>query len=391
VIRAIVFGTLALLALPCAASARSGPLGTPPAKQLTLRLPDLPGYSIERTGPDDTCSALLFVDEVPRDMRRLERRVVADECTVLTEQMWSAAGAPPAPADVLSAAFTTAGTSGAASLLDRPRGTVASVSPLHRSAWTLAPAPATIGEETMLLHARGNAGFGDEGPSVAVLWRSGPVVALIAITGLRGYVAEQTALRLATAQQARVAAPMPLLPSDFDDSEVGLHDPRLDVPVWWTGRDFRAPHLRHVQLLSSVSADSTARSYGDRVTLKYGLNENWPAFEITLMHPSAFERPAVRRDLRSIERDRCIRSQRFTAPTGRATLYSKRRHCRTNAIVDPPMAIVRRPDVGLVVGCSDCIAVQRRYYPLQRFASPAAVRAIVRALRPREPEVARLP
>lgn len=384
--RALLGAALAVVAIPCGASARGAQADTPSARQLTLRLPDLPGYAIERTGPDDTCSALLFADEVPRGIRRLERRVVTEECTVLMEHMWSAPGAPPAPTEVLSVAFTTSAASHAAALLDRPRGTAASVASLRRRAWTLDPAPAQVGDETVLLRARGSAGFGGDGPSVAVLWRSGPVVALVAVTGLRGDTAEQTVLRLAAAQQARIATLTPVLASDYDDSEVGLHDPRLDVPVWWTGREFKGPRLRRVRLLSSVSADSTAHRYGERVTLTYGLNESWTAFEITLIHPSAFERRAVRRDLRSIERDRCVRIERFAAPAGRATLYSKRRHCRTDVIVDPPVAILRRPDVVLVVGCAGCIAVQRRLRPLQHYASRAALRTIVHALRPRAAE-----
>jgi len=374
---------LAACALVLAAA--SAGAATPSAKQLTLRLPDVPGYAIERTGPGDTCSVLNFVSDVPRDILQLERRVVTGECTVLLEHMWTASGAPRAPTEVLSAAFRTTAESGAAALLDRPRGTVASVAALPRPAWTVDRTPATIGEQTVLLHAPGSAGFDDEGPTVAVLWRSAPAVGLVAVTGLRRDAGERIALRLAAVQQARIATPTPLIASDFDDTEVGLHDPRLDVPVWWTSRDFEAPHLRHVRLLSSVSAEPDHRRHGERVTLTYGLNKNWPAFEIMHLHPSIFERRHWRRLLREVEHDRCIRVQRFEAPAGTATLYTGRRHCRTDLPTDPPVAIVRRPDVVLMIGCSACYAVQRRYYPLQHYASAAATRAIVRALRPREP------
>jgi len=74
-----------------------------------------------------------------------------------------------------------------------------------------------------------------------------------------------------------------------------------------------------------------------------------------------------------------------------ATLYIGRLHCRTDLMTDQPVAIVQRTDVVLMIGCSDCYAVRRGYYPLKRYGSPAAVRAIVRALRLREPRPSATP
>ena len=378
-----LFAPLAAFALASAAApAGAASTNGPSAKQLTLRLADVPGYAIERTGPDDTCSAPVFVSDVRRDVLRLLRRSWRDGCNLMLTRTWTVPGAQPGPSSLQSVAEILVDPDAASALLRRPRAFASSVVPIPHSAWRARKATAAIGDATRLLRAGGSTDS-DERRGTAVLWRTGSVIAVVYAAGCDQVACEREAVRLATVQQSRIAAPTAVLPSAFDDSEVGLEDPRLDVPVWWTGRDFRAPGLRRVRLLSSTSAEPEARRYGERVTLTYGLNESWPAFQIELSHPSGLERRAVRRDLRALARDRCIRVERFAAPAGTATLYVRRRNCEADFAIGHAAAILRRPDVTITASC-DCLAVLRRYRPLHRYGTAAAVRTIVRALRLRE-------
>ena len=361
-------------------AAHAGSTDAPKAKQLTLRLSDVPGYVLERTGPDPTCSLPVFVNEVRRDVLRLEQRFWIDGCNILLDRAWAAPGVATAPQHLQSVTEILRTPEAAAALLARPRGFAASVIDLEQSAWTQLETTASIGDETRLLRTA-QVPSGDGRHGVAVLWRSGSIVALVLATGGDATACEQAALRLAAIQQARIANPTPLLPGDFDDLEVPLDDPRLDVPIVWVGRELDSGSwLPRVHLQTLEPLDAADRRQGLRAAMTYGLRRDVVAFQLLLAHPSLFDRPPVRRELRNLRRDRCVRTERVVLTDGTATLYARRPRCRARAL-EGEFAIVRLRGVRISIlpeyGCPDCVDV------VTPWASDAGVRAVLRALRPR--------
>jgi hypothetical protein len=377
--RVAVATALALATATAAPAAAAEPAG----EQLTLRLPDVPGYAIERTGPDDTCSAPVFLGDVAREVRRLYRRHWRDGCNVLLDRVWSATDAPASPRRLQSVASVLSDPAAAAALLARPRKLASSLVPVPHDVWREEATTVAIGEETRLLRLRGAPVHYGERSGVAVLWRSGAVLALVLAVGADAEAVEQAALRLAAVQQARIATPTPLRPGDFDDLEVPLDDPRLGVPVWWVGRELDGGPRRPPVRLQPQEEELTRadRRQGLHAVLTYGPREEVTAFQLSLFDPAgAGQATPVRRELRRIRRDRCIRSEQVTLAEGGATLFARRRGCQTSAIAGP-VAIARLPGVRVAVvpehGCKGCTDVVTRY------ASEAGVRAVLRALRPR--------
>lgn len=370
--------TLVLLAaVPAAAE-------PPDPAPLTLRLPDLgPGYVMNDTGSsaaDDACTRLvLSARGLSRTVHRIGRFPYRS-CWMSFARAWTPPDTLPGPDYVDSIGFAFDDPQGAQALLAHPRAIPALLLSVAPRQLRVAEQVPEIGEEAVLLRLGGRGLLS----VVIVVWRTGSTVGMIGATEIRGADAnEESALRLAAVQQARIAAPTPLLASDFDDLEVPLDDPAIDVPIHWVGRDLdRRPRFPRVRLQTVEPLALPDRRAGLRAVLTYGPHEEVTAFRLVLFHPRAFARPALARELAVMRRDRCARVIRISLADGGATLYATKRGCRSRTL-DGTIALVRLPGVRIVVepvhGCAECTDV------VTRWSSPAGVRAIVRALRIREP------
>ncbi len=359
----------AACALAAAAPAAPAPAAPLSPDQLTLRLPDLPGY--ENMFEDCAPVRLRGDDAVELGLRDVGRNPHRG-CYMTYERLWTAPGRQRGPVLVGSGAFVFDDVESAQAALAEAPGITALVTGDVRSSFkAVEPTPA-IGDEAVLLRDTAANGY--------VVWRSGTVLALVRTAFSYGRGDElQAAREAATAQQARIVAPTASQPSDFDDLEVWLDDPRLDVPVWWAERTLdggaRLPRAR-LQMVERLNED------GLRLALTYGPREDVTAFVLTVAHPRAFAEPPVRRELRRIRRDRCTRVERIGLPGGSATVYTPEHGCRGGEL-DGPAALVRLPRVRIGIspeyGCAECTDV------VTPWASEAGVRAVVRALRPRTP------
>ncbi|HEU4701911.1 MAG TPA: hypothetical protein VFS37_05455 [Conexibacter sp.] len=247
----------------------------------------------------------------------------------------------------------------------------------------VAPGPA-IGDQAVLLRSADG--------SAAVLWRSGPVLAgLLAAQSLlrRRAVDVQATLDLATLQQARIAAPTPLLPADNEGGAVALDDPGLELPVWWLGGTLpkrgRLPELR---LRGSLPASLLGNVPDAGPILFYSRGRGRAHVTVSLVHPRFMRRPAVRRDLRRLRRDRCSQIRHLRLRRGRATIFHRSPRCpklderKTPDALDDAIAVVVLPGVVAFVAADDCVSC---HGPVSRYESIAGMRRIVRALRLREP------
>jgi hypothetical protein len=357
-----------LLLVSLAACALASGMATAPAiaaptdaAPLLLRLPDL-GPSYEHVD--------VFGPSCPVTLRDADRG-----CSVSFQRLWAVPGELPGPAYVTSAAFMFATPDLAQAAAARPRDVLASLTMSSARGFTpVEPAPA-IGDEAALLQTAGTA-------RGAVVWRSGPVVGVVIVNaGFGGGAISGEAVRLAGVQQARMAAPTPLLPADFDDLEVLLDNPRLDVPVYWLGRSLpgrgRLPSLRLVTVTPAENADVRK---GIRLDMSYrGSHGKAPTITVGLQRPRPL---ADRRGLRQLARLPCARSERVPLRNGHATLIGPVRGCKGWLFPLYGFALVRLPDVTVVVGVGgDEVCC---YGPAIRYGLRPGMRRLVRALQLRE-------
>lgn len=357
---------LPLAACVLALGAVSPPATGAPADPalLLLRLPDLgPGYE--------------HVD-FPNPSCELSLQGADHGCGVSFQQLWTIPGESAGPAYVESAAFTFATPERAHAAFGRPRDIAASLfmfSAPHLS--LVEPAPA-VGDEAILMQT------GRAERSLAV-WRSGSVVGVvIASAPYRGGPSSAQAVQLAGAQQARIATPAPLLPADFDDIEVLLDNPRLDVPVYWLGRSFtkqgRLPALR---LIDVTPAENFEMRSGSRLDMTYGGSRGEATVTVGLQRPRPL---ADRRSLRQLVHFPCAGSERIPLRDGHATLIRPVRGCKEGwPSPIPAIAIASLPGVTAVVAlgadeetCAHC------YGPVARYARRAGMHRLLHALHLRE-------
>ncbi len=107
-----------------------------------------------------------------------------------------------------------------------------------------------------------------------------------------------------------------------------------------------------------------------RVVLSYGRRMSDAYVE--LLEPGAPGKPAARRELRRFRRTGCNRSAPLPLASGRATVYWQARHCSSRRVA--PFAVVEWAGAVAIVTAEP-----------GPYDSLAGMRAIVRALRIREP------
>jgi hypothetical protein len=368
VIRLLAIVAACATLLTAAAQAGAAP---PAPRALTLRLADFgPGYYL----PWGRC----FAEPMLADSLRFANR----NCVIAFAPAWTSPGAARGPGFVMSAAVVFKTPKRAAAVLAYPRLVASLVfDPSREDFEVMAPAPA-IGDEAALLRASDG--------SAVVVWRSGAALAAVLVGhGLQehgGEIDPQVALALAATQQARIASPTPLLPSDDDASEVPLDDPGLGMPVYWLGHEL-PPRGDLPALTFSISLPAKQAGGGPvGPYLLYGRRgDHAGVIVILLARREVLRRPSFRRELRQLK-EPCAHVERLTLPTGRATIYWRGPQCpeldvrKTPDAFDDANAIAILPEVVVFVsadGCVDC------HGPISRYESPAGMRRIVRALRPR--------
>ena len=344
---------------------------------LPLRLSDLsPGYVV---GDDSGCG-LRFGDEGLADvLRELERDHDYAACGMDFERLWPRAGAPPL---VQSEAYEFASVEGARAAFRARRALIAYVTGVRSRSLRRRPVSARFGDATAVYRTDDALVDGRaHRPGVIVLWRAGPVLALVLVAG-RGDGHGEEALRLAGVQQARMAAPTPLAPSDNDDRQVPLEHPRLGLPVWWLGDEFAPPSPLPALVLEGASA--LGDGPGWRATVDYAATGG-AGVTLGLWRPRAFARFQRTRFGRLIRGQRCARRTRIRLAGLRATIYG--------GYVDPPRRCDRRaPDRYLAVVVLDGAVITVNLpvctlcgptEPGDPYNTEAGMRAVVEELHPR--------
>lgn len=215
----ILLSTLALL-LGCSGSTERGAQATVDPQAAVLHAGDMPrGY---REGDDTVCGIPSATEGDWPQLESLFWETQPNACLIEIGRVWAPIRG--VPGGVTSAAYVFRDTEAAR------RGYRAQVELLRFSASLHARAneDVDLGDEAQLVR-----GEGLNHPAAAVVWRSGNVVALLAVEPAD----QDAALDLATRQQDLIEGDSSPAPP-VDDLELELDDPGLDVPVYWLGRTF---------------------------------------------------------------------------------------------------------------------------------------------------------
>jgi hypothetical protein len=325
---------VAAVGLAGGAGANASPAAPGPVN-LTLRLSDLaPGYLV---GDDSGCGSGLVGEGVPADLENAMRQHRHRGCVSQFELLWAPPGAPAGPPLVESTAFRFAQQSGAEAAFAMAQSVVAHVIGARRGSLVPRPATVTIGDSLAMFETNDALVEGRaRRPGVAVLWRTGRVLALLFTGGQAGPSAEQTALALAARQQARIVTPTPLGPRENDDREVPLDNPGLGIEVHWLGRHFRpAGPLPPLALTASYGPMTRFGGPGWRAELDYSARGRGIGVKLGLWRPSAFARFRRSRLGRLARTGRCATAERHDLRAGRAVIYG--------GYSDPPRRCRERP------------------------------------------------
>jgi len=188
-----------------------------------LHAGDLPrGY---REGDDTACGVPSATEGDWPQLERLFGETRPDACAIELQRVW--APSPGQPGAATSAAFVFGSSE------DAERGYRAQVELLRFTASLDAQRieDADLGDEAHLVH-----GSGLNDPATALVWRSGNVIALLAVEPANEKLALELARRQQELIQGDVTAAPPFNPED--DLELPLDDPASSIPVYWLGRTF---------------------------------------------------------------------------------------------------------------------------------------------------------
>jgi hypothetical protein len=369
---ALVLG--ALIATPGLAGAFYPLDGGAGAEKLVLRLADVGlGYQV---GDDSGCG--IGVENASPAVASLVLTYWPIKgCGIQYEKLWNArkAGLARRIPYVSSSAYifgtedgARAGFQVAADLLGYEEG-------LERPEILARPDRPALGDEASTAFVPNAFALGiDHLPGVAVFWRKGLVLATVFVVGRSEPHGKAIALALARRQEARIERPTRLRPSEIDDDEVPLDDPRLEARVYWLGRRFAPggfPGLRFSEVFQVDRRDPEWP--GESATIDYQGRQN--GVELTLWAPRRWTHFRRTKGGRGFWDKPCARGRVVTLRHGYAELFRSctKRHAHFVAFAHLPGAVV---DAGSY--CWKCTGEGA-------YGSFKGLTAVVRALHRRRP------
>lgn len=337
---------------------------------LALRLSDLgPGYEMD----DPSCDPLeLEGGRAAPQLRGLAMRFPNRGCQLGFRRRWTVPGAPPSAIAVTSTTFVFRDTAGPAAAILHPRAIASLLLGAPIDDYELADQTPQLGDQATMLRTA-------DGYTVTV-WRSGSVLASVAAASRRVAVADEAALRLSAAQQARIVTPTKLRPGENDDLAVTLDDPRLGVPVYWLGRHVPADRGRPPLKLLDDPLLSTGR-FQPRVDLNYSAPGGRSGVDVALWKPRTLRR-AFHADA---QRGICFRRFDGRIANAHATIYGSYEPPRRRCEPGPPevlSAVAFFDGVAVTLDASGCYGCGGRRAP---YDSVAGLRILLRTLQPRTP------
>lgn len=338
------------------------------AHTAVLRAGDLPrGY---REGDDTVCGTASATEGDWVQLESLFLSALPSACIIELNRVWATPG--PYPPGITSAAYVFHDTT-AAERAFRDRNELLSYT---ASLDTKESEDAKLGDEARLVRGRG---LND--PAAAVVWRSGDIVAVLAVEPAD----ESAAVALAKKQQRRIEGTAPP-PRRVDEVELELDDPSLDLPVYWLGRSFHPAGglpeltLEEATVLGTGPGDTVKLDYGGaaegravHLTLDLWEPERWKRFRRTVLGRLVWDSP-------------CARITTVQLPDGHAEIfegYGTPRPLTSPCPTRPPdrvLAHVYLAGVVVAVNMPYCYACAAPFATENPFETVAGMTAVARGL-----------
>ncbi|MEZ5076343.1 MAG: hypothetical protein R2725_02755 [Solirubrobacterales bacterium] len=204
-----------------------------------LRLTDLPpGYRVFDGSPESGLGGLWCARVEPADPEPALERFIAGQsprgCLALFLRSYRVPETGPAPLVVGSGAMRLGSAAAAEEGLDVAPQLISHAIGDELPAEASAAPP--VGDRARLFHLPPAYLFSAREEAASFLvWRSGSGLGAIFVAGPDPGANDRSALVFAERQQRHLEQPDPFSPAELDDTEVGLEDPALRVPVYWLG------------------------------------------------------------------------------------------------------------------------------------------------------------
>jgi hypothetical protein len=392
----VALATMALLCLGLGVAVATAPEPENPRERELLRLHDLPpGFFPGLLGPEGS-EVEFFCDSLHPDGagQRVDsylRRFAPEGCMGVYLRFYRVPGGTPAPA------IAGTGVLENGDVVERPdqreagalTGFALAGQILASADEGIREASATeqVGEETRLFHWPRVPNLlpptilSNPHRASFLVWRWHQALGVTFATASSFAVSDAIAAELARRQQAHLENPTVYTAAERDFSEVALDDPRLQVPVYWLGRDFAPAHgLPGAHLEGSFPA-SRRDSEPDGISLAYS-----DGIQLDARTPATWKRFAASREGRRLLAHRCGRSTELRLSGASATVFAAYGRPFESCPKRPPrrfFAIVRLPGAITAVNLGECLGCGFN----SPYNSLAGIKMIVRGLRLRPPPV----
>jgi hypothetical protein len=356
------------------ASAADG--GSRPAEQTLLRLTDLPGGYLLR--PGGYCEPLEVHSYTgKRALEAWGKAFSPFDCHLGYKRLYRPPGAAASPPTIATAAVTTASVEGAVAAASVGEELVENLTGAREV--RAAATPTVIGDETHLFRSPEFDGEGGSQPQpgVSVVWRVGGDLQVVYAGGWSYAKDELAAYALAAKQQAHVEAPAPFLASEAEDIPTYFENPRLGVPAYWLGKEFKTGSGPTSYFLGAYPRGYFRLAPGQRMTAQYNTElflDSWT--------PAGWRRFAKTEVGRRQWSWHCTRSRTIELEEGHAVIYGSYKSGYATCPTSGPhhfIAHVFLPGVVIAIGEPPCRYCQGDLDP--NFESFKAVEKIVRGLR----------
>jgi hypothetical protein len=243
-----------------------------------------------------------------------------------------------------------------------------------------------VGSATRLFHVQAPRILGSTGDKQTFLvWRSGNTIAAVMAIGDDFAKTDREAAALALLQDAHIRRPARYTLAERFDGEVPLDDPKVDLPVYWLGRNFRpGAGLPDNRLFDSYFTGkatkeahykfSGAEAPGAPLTIRYA-NIWLDTWTPTNWHVFARSDTA-----KAIVTWKCTKSRTIPLAEGTATIYGSYKRDYKRCPKGEPQAFTAWVDIGGVRVVVNSPPAPDFIETVNPYGSFAGMEAIVRSL-----------
>lgn len=243
-----------------------------------------------------------------------------------------------------------------------------------------------VGKATRLFHVEASQIVRSAGDKQTFLvWRSGDTLAAVMVIGDSFAEADRQAAALARLQDAHIRKPARYTLAERFDGDVPLDDPKVDLPVYWLGRNFRpggelpdnrlfdsyftgkATPERHVKFVGGEAPGAPLTIRYANIWLTTWTPANWPVF-------------ANSDTGKTITSWKCTQTRTVPLTEGTATIFGGYKKDYNRCPKKPPRAFTAWVDVGGVKVVVNSPLAPDFIETVNPYGSFAGMEAIVRAL-----------